>query len=269
MELNQAQLWCFGLIALSSVIFMVLERIFPYNPGGKLLRPGFWVDMIGYNFFQSALLGLVISEVIQWFDSSSGISQLGLISGWPVYVQVLFFLVTHDFYIYWMHRLQHRSSVLWRIHEAHHATEDVDWLSGVRSHPIEILINQTVEFLPIVLLGAAPEVAAYKGLVSAVWGMYIHSNLSIKVGWLQYIVNGPEMHRWHHAYGNNRAMNKNFSTKFAIWDWIFGTAFLPKNELAIRYGIGDELFPKSYLSQLLYAFRREPDRELKLAASYE
>jgi len=76
----------------------------------------------------------------------------------------------------------HGNKYLWRLHEAHHSPKKVDWLSGSRSHAFEILINQTVEFLPIVLLGSPPEVAAYKGVISAVWGMYIHANLGINTG---------------------------------------------------------------------------------------
>ena len=49
------------------------------------------------------------------------------------------------------------------------------------------------------LLGAAPEVALIKGTIDAVWGMYIHSNIDVRAGVLQYVLNGPEMHRWHHA----------------------------------------------------------------------
>lgn len=109
------------------------------------------------------------------------------------------FFVTHDFYIYCFHRLQHRSNLLWRTHAAHHSVDDVDWLSGTRSHALEITINQTIEFLPIVLLGAAPEVALMKATIDAVWGMYIHSNLNVRSGVLQRVINGPEMHRWHHA----------------------------------------------------------------------
>ena len=84
-------------------------------------------------------------------------------SRWPVWVQLLFFLVTHDLYIYLFHRLQHRVPLLWRVHEAHHATDDVDWISGARSHPLEILINQTIEFAPIVLLGGGARGGADQG----------------------------------------------------------------------------------------------------------
>ena len=83
----------------------------------------------------------------------------------------------------------HGNKYLWRLHEAHHSPKKIDWLSGSRSHAFEILINQTVEFLPIVLLGSPPEVAAYKGVISAVWGMYIHSNLGINTGFLRKIIN--------------------------------------------------------------------------------
>jgi len=60
----------------------------------------------------------------------------------------------------------------------------------------EILINQTLEYLPIIVL-ASPEVAVIKGSIDVVWGMYIHSNIDVRSGVLQYVINGPEMHRWH------------------------------------------------------------------------
>ena len=87
--------------------------------------------------------------------------------------------------------LSTRSRWLWRVHEAHHSGKDVDWLSGSRSHALEILINQTIEYAPIVLLGAHPDVALMKGVLDAAWGMYIHSNIDVRAGWLQYVLNGP------------------------------------------------------------------------------
>jgi sterol desaturase/sphingolipid hydroxylase (fatty acid hydroxylase superfamily) len=162
----------------------------------------------------------------------------------------VFFLVTHDLYIYLFHRLQHRVPALWRIHEAHHATEDVDWISGARSHPLEILVNQSIEFAPIVLLGAAPEVALIKGVIDSAWGMYIHSNIDVRTGPLQYLINGPEMHRWHHA---REIVDVNFATKLAIWDWLFGTAHHPGSKPR-SYGLHGADFPRGYLRQVLHAF---------------
>ena len=244
-------------IVAGALILIALERWRPYEPRQRFLRPGFWDDLIGYTFVQSYLLGIAIGHLISWLDGATGLSRLHLVSRWPVAVQVLFFLVTHDLYIYCFHRLQHRSPLLWRIHEAHHATRDVDWLSGSRSHALEILINQTIEFAPIVLLGAAPEVALIKVTIDALWGMYIHSNVDVRSGRLQWFLNGPELHRWHHAIEIRDGVN--FATKFAFWDWLLGTAHFPA-EKPSGYGI-IEPFPSGYLAQQLHAFKPRPDPE--------
>ena len=241
------------IIIASAFVFVILERIFPYTKGQKILREGFFDDLALYTIAQSYILGIIIfGFIINYIDTTTGISRLKLFADVPVWIQLVFFTITHDFYIYWMHRWQHKNKWLWRIHEAHHSPKKVDWLSGSRSHAIEILINQTVEFLPIVLLGAPVEVIAYKGVISAIWGMYIHSNLNVNTGKLQLIINGPEMHRWHHTTGKGR--NRNFSTKLAIWDWIFGSAFLPENEKASDYGL-KTFFPENYFYQFIFAFR--------------
>jgi sterol desaturase/sphingolipid hydroxylase (fatty acid hydroxylase superfamily) len=237
----------------SAVLFALLERVMPYSKGQTFLREGFFDDFALYTIAQSYILGIVIfSFIIVRLDAIGGFSRFHLIGNWPLWLQVTFFVVTHDFYIYWMHRWQHRNRYMWRLHEAHHSPKSVDWLSGSRSHCLEILINQTVEFAPIVLLGASPEVVGLKGMISAVWGMYIHANLNVHTGRLQRIINGPEMHRWHHTMG--KGMRSNFSTKLAIWDWMFGTAYLPVDEQAKGYGVRS-WFPKHYLGQTLYAFR--------------
>ena len=237
-----------------AVLLMALERIIPYNKGQRFLREGFFDDFVMYTIAQNYVLSIIIfSIVIARVDSAGGFSRLQLIAPWPIWLQVTFFVVTHDLYIYWMHRWQHRNRYLWRLHEAHHSPESVDWLAGSRSHFVEILINQTVEFAPIVLLGASPEVIPIKGAISAVWGMYIHANLNVRTGRLQWIVNGPEMHRWHHAKG--KGMGANYSTKLAIWDWMFGTAYFPAGVRAADYGVRT-WFPKRYFGQTLYAFRR-------------
>jgi sterol desaturase/sphingolipid hydroxylase (fatty acid hydroxylase superfamily) len=250
--LHPYEILSYSVIIGSAILFVLLERFFPYNKGQKFLREGFFNDFTLYTIAQSYILGIIIfTFFIKTIDKISAISSLRLFADVPIWLQLVFFTFTHDFYIYWMHRWMHGNKYLWRLHEAHHSPKKVDWLSGSRSHAFEILINQTIEFLPIVLLGSPPEVAAYKGVISAVWGMYIHSNLAIKTGWLQKIINVPEMHRIHHTTGKGR--NRNFATKFAFWDWIFGTAFLPK-ERANEYGL-KTFFPDNYFKQFLFAFR--------------
>lgn len=251
----QLESFALPIIVASALAIAALERSYPYNRNQRLLRTGFWIDLVGYGIVQSYFLGLAIAKLIEVVDAQTGLSRLALVSAWPLWVQCAVFFVVHDLYIYTFHRFQHRNKYLWRIHEAHHSGRDVDWLSGTRSHALEILINQTIEFAPIVLFGAAPEVAVFKGVIDAVWGMYIHSNLDVRSGALQYFINGPEMHRWHHAT-SLKEPGANFATKLAIWDWLFGTAYRPKHK-AEDYGLWNQQpFPEGFLDQQLHAFRK-------------
>ncbi|MFA3784074.1 sterol desaturase family protein [Melioribacteraceae bacterium 4301-Me] len=251
-NLHNYEITSYSIIIGAAILFVILERIFPYNEGQKIIREGFFNDLALYSIAQNYILGIIIfSGIISYIDNTTGISRLKLFANVPIWIQLIFFTVTHDIYIYWMHRWQHSNKYLWRIHEAHHSPKKVDWLSGSRSHAFEILINQTVEFLPIVLLGSPREVIAYKGVISAVWGMYIHSNINVKSGKLQLIINGPEMHRWHHTTGKGR--NRNFATKLAIWDWLFNSAYLPEGKAEV-YGL-KTFFPSNFIQQFLFAFR--------------
>ena len=238
------------LIVTGAVLLIALERSFPYDRKQRFFRPGLATDFLCYALMQSWILGLVIARLASGIDELTGLSYLHLVSGWSIPVQVMFFIVSHDLYIYCFHRLHHRSPLLWRIHETHHATRDIDWLSGSRSHPLEILINQTIEFVPMVLLGAAPEVALIKVTIDILWGMYIHSNVDIHSGSLQLFLNGPEMHRWHHSIEITKGVN--FATKFAIWDWLFGSAFLPAGKPS-GYVLSTP-FQHGYLAQVVHAF---------------
>lgn len=239
-------------ITLWAWLMVALERLFPYDRGQRLFRRGFFVDFFWYTIFQSYLLGLVIKQIILGIDHAVGLTRLHLISHWPLWAQLGLFWITHDFYIYWFHRLQHHNRWLWRTHEAHHSVKDVDWLAGSRSHPLEILVNQTIEYAPIVLLGAHADIALMKGVLDACWGMWIHANVDARTGWLQYVINGPEMHRWHHS---RDVADRNFGTKLAVWDWLFGTAYRPRRKPK-GYGlIGEPDFPEGYFKQIIWAFR--------------
>jgi sterol desaturase/sphingolipid hydroxylase (fatty acid hydroxylase superfamily) len=93
-------------------------------------------------------------------------------------------------------------------------------------------------------------------MIDAVWGMYNHSNINIKTGWLLYVFNGPELHRWHHDLDAPRR-GVNLSTKFALWDWLFGTAYYPSDRKAGNYGLDETIrFPYgNYFKEFTFAFR--------------
>jgi sterol desaturase/sphingolipid hydroxylase (fatty acid hydroxylase superfamily) len=246
-------LFCMG-------FFIFLERKFPYRTGLPFFREGIWVDFFWYTVVQNYILSIVIFNfLIIAIIHAWSIPGIQFVKGWPVISQVLFFLVIHDFYIYWFHRWQHNSKILWRTHEAHHSATFVDWIAGSRSHALEIIINQTIEFAPMVLFGVDPIVIPIKGCIDGVWGMYIHSNINVKSGRLQYFINGPEMHQWHHA-DQREVFFANYSTKFAIWDWIFGTAHLPGIK-PVKYGL-PYAYPTDYFLQFIALFKKVNEEDL-------
>jgi sterol desaturase/sphingolipid hydroxylase (fatty acid hydroxylase superfamily) len=94
-------------IVAGAAAIIALERWRPYDRGQPFLRDGFWVDLVTYALFQSYFLALLINLLIGWIDGWTGASRHGLVSGWPIAAQVAFFVIGHDLYIYWFHRLQH------------------------------------------------------------------------------------------------------------------------------------------------------------------
>ncbi|MDR3696667.1 sterol desaturase family protein [Mucilaginibacter sp.] len=247
------------------VIFIIAwERISPYRKGLPFFREGFWVDLVWYTIIQSYFLKILIfAYIIPSLQNFIHWHGFAFFRSWSITEQVLFFLVTHDLYIYLFHRLQHASKLLWRTHEAHHSGKEVDFLAGSRSHVVEIIINQTIEFAPIVILGAHPEVIPIKALLDAMFGMFIHANVNVKFGKLKYFLNSPELHLWHHA-NYREVFHANFATKFSIWDYLFGTVYFPGHKPGNRrenWGLYYD-YPKDYFLQHAFSVKRFDEKSL-------
>src|SRR6201995_1650929 len=246
------------------ILIITWERISPYRKGLPFFREGFWVDLVWYTIIQSYVLKIVIFDyIIMPLQNNFDWSVIQFVKHWSVPIQVLFFLVTHDLYIYLFHRFQHSNKVFWRIHEAHHSGKEVDFLAGSRSHVLGIIINQTIEFAPIIIFGAAPEVIPIKALLDAMFGMFIHANIKVKFGKLKYILNSPELHLWHHA-NYIEVFHANFSTKFAVWDYLFGTAYDPGHSPGDKpenWGLYYD-YPRDYFLQHAFSVKRFDEKKL-------
>jgi len=247
------------------MIFIIAwERISPYRKDLPFFREGFWIDLVWYTIIQSYFLKIIIFDYIIYpLQHHLAWQGFQFFKDLPIAAQVLFFLVTHDLYIYLFHRLQHASKFLWRTHEAHHSGKEVDFLAGSRSHVVEIIINQTIEFAPIVLMGADPAVIPIKALLDAMFGMFIHANVNVKMGKLKYFLNSPELHLWHHA-NYIEVFHANFSTKFSVWDYLFKTAYDPGKKpgnLPENWGLHYE-YPRDYFLQHAFSVKRFDEKKL-------
>jgi sterol desaturase/sphingolipid hydroxylase (fatty acid hydroxylase superfamily) len=174
---------------------------------------------------------------------------------WPLLGQLAVMVLIVDFMRYWLHRACHRFDFLWRLHEVHHAPGILYWLNVGRFHPLEKALQWCLDTAPFLLLGVAPQVLAGYFLVYAVNGFYQHSNVRLRLGWLNYVFAGAELHRWHHARDARRAAC-NFSNTTAVWDLAFGSWYLPRNRAVDAVGVADRGYPERILAQLAFPFRR-------------
>jgi len=176
-------------------------------------------------------------------------------TGWPWLAQLPLALVVAELPKYWVHRLEHTTDLLWRIHATHHSAPRLYWLNAARFHPLDIALDTLVGLAPLVLLGAGPELLALFALVSAVHGYFQHANLELRLGPLNYFFSMAELHRWHHSKCLDEA-NHNYGQNLIVWDPVFGSFFWPGREPPEEIGLADlPRFPTRFWAQLASPFR--------------
>lgn len=132
-------------------------------------------------------------------------------------------LLALDCLIYWQHRLLHRIPLLWRLHKIHHTDLDLDLSTGVRFHPLEILLSMALKAGAILALGIpATAVLTFEILLNA-YSLFTHSNIRLPAGFekqLRRLFVTPDMHRIHHSI-NPAETDSNFSFNLSLWDRLF------------------------------------------------
>lgn len=145
--------------------------------------------------------------------------------GWPWWVEAVVAFLILDFVIYLQHVLFHAVPALWRLHRMHHTDLDFDVTTGLRFHPLEILISMGLKGAAIFALGApAAAVLVFEVVLNAT-SMFNHGNVRLaRVAdrWLRWLVVTPEMHRVHHSI-RRRETNSNFGFNLPWWDRLLGT----------------------------------------------
>jgi sterol desaturase/sphingolipid hydroxylase (fatty acid hydroxylase superfamily) len=143
----------------------------------------------------------------------------------PFVAAVLLSVLLLDLAIYLQHVLFHAVPLLWRLHRMHHADLDIDVTTGVRFHPIEILLSLFIKFAVVALIGTpALAVLIFELLLNAT-SMFNHSNIAMPASVdriVRCLVVTPDMHRVHHSIVRAET-NSNFGFNFPWWDRLFGT----------------------------------------------
>jgi sterol desaturase/sphingolipid hydroxylase (fatty acid hydroxylase superfamily) len=257
LHLINMRLFQFAMVA---AVFIPLERLIPFHPKQRLFRRQFLIDLLHYfvgGLFIIAFVRMtysVMPTLASWTHLPPSPITVKHLPWWQ---QVLLFEAASTFLGYWVHRYEHINPVLWRLHSIHESTEELDWLSAFRLHPLEPALFQILTVVPLWYLGMSLPVARWYKIYSYIFAHVQHSNVVFPIGPLKYIFPTPQFHRWHHARvidanGKQVRSFRNFA-EYPIWDILFGTFYLP-DEKPTAYGNARSV-PMDYIAQLAYPFR--------------
>jgi len=244
--------------AIAAPCVILAERIAPY-------RRHWWPDrqdLVADGLYM-AVVQLMVPAGLAWlavWSTQRAISHSLMALAiwpvsWPIAAQLVAKIVIGDFFRYWLHRAAHRWPPLWRLHAVHHAPAKLYTTNVFRFHPLEKAMQFFCDSLPFILVGIGPTVLGYYFVFYAMSGLLQHSNCDVRLGWLNYLVSGPEVHRWHHARRPAES-NHNFAHSFVVWDLLFGTYYRPRLRAVGDLGLAG--YPARFIPQLLAPFHAAP-----------
>jgi len=243
-------------LVLAFLVFAPLERFFAIHAGKKILRPAWGLDL-----FYAVVSGMIIKAgLIAVIAATSYLAAFlvpeqlrTFVFGLSLWIQVPVAIFASDLVFYSVHRLFHTIPWLWKFHAVHHSIETLDWLAGHRIHPVDQIVTKGAALVPVFALGFSDAAIAIYAAIYYWQSMFLHSNISVNLGPLRYIVALPQFHHWHHA-NQPEAYDKNFAVQLALFDFIFGTHHLPGHAIPERYGTPTQV-PRDYVSQMAFPFK--------------
>lgn len=130
-------------------------------------------------------------------------------------------ILAADFSYYWMHRLEHKTRLLWAYHGVHHSSPEFNLTTAFRLAWVEGLV-EWLFFVPMLLLGFDAVQTLIAIIVVVTYQSWIHTQKIGKLGWLDRVLNTPSAHRVHHG-ANPAYLDKNYGGILILWDRLFGT----------------------------------------------
>lgn len=213
----------FGILAIMALWELIAPR--RVRTVSKVFR---WMNNLGVVFLNSFLLRIVFPT------AAAGMALFAQKHGWGIFnyfqfphktVIMVSSVVTMDFAIYLQHVMFHAVPVFWRMHRMHHADLDFDVTTGVRFHPLEIILSMLIKFAVIIVLGPPVlGVIIFEVILNAT-SMFNHGNVCMLRGVdyvLRWFVVTPDMHRVHHSIEVDET-NSNFGFNLPWWDRLLGT----------------------------------------------
>jgi sterol desaturase/sphingolipid hydroxylase (fatty acid hydroxylase superfamily) len=246
-----------------AVVFTILTSFWACNPGRHWWQKRDLVTDLCYWFFIPVMtrylrIGLLIIGAALLFriTTADGLVAFyenghGPLAAIPLFAQMIIFLVGEDIILYWTHRFFHAK--MWKYHAVHHSSEELEWISAARFHPVNLFLGSVLADVVMLVAGISPNVLVVLGPLTIAHSAFVHANLDWTLGPFKYVIASPIFHRWHHTAAN-RGGEKNFAATFPILDVLFGTFYMPAGEIPDQYGIDDSAFPEGFTAQLVHPF---------------
>jgi sterol desaturase/sphingolipid hydroxylase (fatty acid hydroxylase superfamily) len=256
--------WYWGLV----VFLLVLERLWPAQPGRGVLSLGGGQDLVWILFAPVltltivALWALMLNAMYTHVLGGYTVHMTSLIGAVPTAV---FAFVVSDFLFWFTHWTRHKVPTFWYFHAVHHAAPSLNTLTDNRVHFVEAMIEATIVVIPARLLGLSAPAAFALSVATVYFTAFTHTAVRSNMGPLRYILVTPQSHRVHHSHATEH-IDVNFGTVFSVWDQIFRTQYRGWDEYPDT-GIADPEFPLekrlsplplvgSYCKMVLYPFRQ-------------
>lgn len=202
------------------------EALAPRRKAG-LPRSRRWPGNLGIAVLNTLVIRIVFPAAAVGYALVNETRGWGILNALPLppWIEVLIAILVLDLAIYLQHVLFHSVPLLWRLHRMHHADLDFDVTTGVRFHPIEMVISMIIKLAVVTALGApALAVLVFEVLLNAT-SLFNHGNVRIPLPldkFLRWLVVTPDMHRVHHSWHPDET-NSNFGFNLPWWDRLLGT----------------------------------------------
>lgn len=256
--------WLLGV----SAAIAIAERIRPARPAQPVLRHQLGNDLVyllfnGHFFavWTAFLVVPIATETREILVGAGLVPTTGVLHGKHPVDQILTYLIVADFMQWCVHNLLHRVPFLWQFHKVHHSVREMDWAANFRFHWMELIVYRSLLYIPVVLvLGGDGEWLMVAYVFSTAWGHFNHANLDVSIGPLRWVFNSPRMHMWHHDASDEGGTAKNFGIVLSVWDWLFRTAYWPRDRAPTRIGYpDDDEMPADLPRQLAFPLTRRSD----------
>lgn len=241
---------------MTTLLGVLVERLMPakHTP----LSLGRWcrsIGLWGYGILLSGIIPVISAPATALYADQNSFGLLNY-AGAPLWLAIPLGLLILDFYYYAYHFLQHRVTIFWRIHRAHHSDTEIDVSTSFRTHPIDVLLGIVALPIYIAVFGLPVTAVVCYILMIVVWNAVQHTNTRALDRWddaLSWLFVTPRMHRIHHSRLIEDSRH-NLGLVFSLWDRLFGTYVPAKGYYVEEFGLDEGEFPKNEtFSALLYS----------------